>query len=79
MNQEAFQNHLSKNNVKEEQAELFIKKLLKLDEFLQNEGQNIDSMFEGKLMQYTETLEVEESVSIAKEAKKVKSLPAMKR
>ena len=61
MNQEAFRNHLLKNNVKEEQAELFIDKLLKLEEFLQNEGEIIDSISEGKMMKYTEVLSGRES------------------
>jgi len=61
LNQEAFRNHLLKNNVKEEQAELFIDKLLKLEEFLQNEGEIIDSISEGKMMKYTEVLSGRES------------------
>ncbi len=56
MNQQDFREYLLKNDVKKEQVELFIDKLINFEEFLHNEGENIDTFPEGKLTQYTEVL-----------------------
>ncbi len=56
MNEEAFRENLLKNNVKEEQISTFIAKLIELQEFLKKEGIEIDSIPEGKILEYTEIL-----------------------
>jgi len=56
LNQQDFREYLLKNDVKKEQVELFIDKLINFEEFLHNEGENINTFPEGKLTQYTEVL-----------------------
>lgn len=56
MNQEAFREYLLKNNSEEEQISTFIARLLELQEFLKKEGSDIDSIYKGKIIEYTESL-----------------------
>lgn len=56
MNQEAFRECLLKNNSKEEQVSTFIARLLELQEFLKKEGSDIDTIPQGKIIEYTESL-----------------------
>ncbi len=54
MNEESFREYLSKNNIEEEQISVYIKRLNDFQEFLNREEININSIPEGKIVEYTE-------------------------
>lgn len=56
MNEESFREYLSKNNIEEEQISVYIKRLNDFQEFLNREEININSIPEGKIVEYTEYL-----------------------
>ena len=56
MKEKAYLNYLSKNNVSQEQAVIYISRLNDFNNFLEKENNNVDSIPDGEIVNYTEYL-----------------------
>ncbi len=56
MKEKAFLKYLSKNNVSQEQASIYISRLNEFNKFLEKDKKNVDSIPDGEIVNYTEYL-----------------------
>ncbi len=56
MKEKAFLKYLSKNNVSQEQAAVYISRLNEFNKFLEKDNKNVDSIPDGEIVNYTEYL-----------------------
>ena len=56
MKEKAFLKYLSKNNVSQEQAAVYISRLNEFNQFLEKNNKNVDSIPDGEIVNYTEYL-----------------------